>query len=443
MNAPLTTIVSSAADDPAHRALQEAMTRRGNGYGDVDRLADGTDWESIKSKLEAQVRVMPEFDNRPVPTGEIQVVVKPHETIPGNVKVLVKFPGNNLEPKGLLTEVNGFQSANDNSYTIGVSTQIDCTFDCQMCGAARKYKGGAKANLAAEQMLFLEHLTLKYAQESGLNIDEKTPIRITHTGDGDPGANQSEVSMAALHQKAVHPNIDYVMVSTVGVPKSIIKFAETANQLKSLGITLVPQISPHGTTYEERHEAAQSPKGVSARDLIDAGREFYKKTGIPARINWVARGENEYALGNPAHPNITDASADRLLDMIGDMPEAFFVTVVPVNPMDRDDAPLWARPVPVRDGPAGEEDKEREARRQLRNLDNAHDFAKVLSEKAQQRGAELVAYVHLDGGIANAGGCGQAGQNGKIGHSARVSTQILTTRGSGSGFHHDSAVRYG
>jgi len=192
--------------------------------------------------------------------------------------------------------------------TVCVSTQVGCAMGCVFCATGQM---GFERNIKAEEIVTQIMHFAKLLRKKDEHI-----TNIVFMGMGEPLANYDEVLRAVkllTNPKAFGIGQRSITISTIGIIKSINKLAEEKLQIglaislhapnNKLRTSLVPTASPH-----------------SVKDLIAAGKRYFKKTG--RRVTF------EYALINEVNdmPEIAKELA-RLLRNNGS-----HVNLIPVNP---------------------------------------------------------------------------------------------------------------
>lgn len=164
--------------------------------------------------------------------------------------------------------------------TACVSSQIGCPVGCRFCASGL---GGLDGNLSSGQIV-----------EQVWRLDGLPGVgRISHVvfmGMGEPLANFEQVVRAARTLTAAWGcgiSARHVTISTVGLPAQIRRLAEV-----DLPITLA--ISLHAPNDELRRRLIPWAQFVSIRQLIDAGRYYFERTGREVTLEYtLLRGVND------------------------------------------------------------------------------------------------------------------------------------------------------
>jgi 23S rRNA (adenine2503-C2)-methyltransferase len=160
--------------------------------------------------------------------------------------------------------------------TACISSQIGCAVGCTFCASGL---GGLDGNLSAGQIV----------QQVWQLGELKGVDRISHVvfmGMGEPLANFEEVTRAIRTLTAgwgLGISARRITVSTVGLPSQIRKLAEI-----DLPITLA--VSLHAPNDELRRRLIPWAKSVTIEQLVDAGRDYFKKTGREVTLEYILLG---------------------------------------------------------------------------------------------------------------------------------------------------------
>lgn len=189
-------------------------------------------------------------------------------------------------------------------YSVCVSNQIGCKMGCTFCASA---KIGFVRNLTPGEIV---GQILKIQEHSGEKVSN-----IVFMGIGEPFDNYDNVLKAIRllnDPKALNIGARHMSVSTCGLVDGINKFADEKIQCNLC-------ISLHSSRDEVRTEMMPINKRYSIAEVLDACREYIKKTN--RRITF------EYALVNGVNDNREDAiHLARLLHGI-----LCHVNLIPVN----------------------------------------------------------------------------------------------------------------
>ena len=189
-------------------------------------------------------------------------------------------------------------------YSVCISNQIGCKMGCTFCASA---KIGFVRNLTPGEIV---GQVLKIQEHSGEKVSN-----IVFMGIGEPFDNYDNVLKAIRlfnDPKALNIGARHMSVSTCGLVDGINKFADEKIQCNLC-------ISLHSSRDEVRTEMMPINKRYSIAEVLDACREYIKKTN--RRITF------EYALVNGVNDNREDAiHLARLLHGI-----LCHVNLIPVN----------------------------------------------------------------------------------------------------------------
>lgn len=164
--------------------------------------------------------------------------------------------------------------------TACISSQAGCAMGCVFC--------------ATGQMGFARHLTeaeiveqaMRYRRE--LNAVGERLSNVVLMGMGEPFHNY-DVAVSSIRRLMSDLGIGarHITVSTVGLVPQIRKFAN-----EGLQVTLA--ISLHAATNDERGKLMPVNRRWPIEELLDACREYIRKTGRRVTFEWaVIRGEND------------------------------------------------------------------------------------------------------------------------------------------------------
>ena len=201
------------------------------------------------------------------------------------------------------TKLNGHPRS-----TICVSTQIGCAMGCVFCATGQM---GFESNLKAEHIVSQVIHFAEILQQRGEHV-----TNIVFMGMGEPMANYDEMIRAIrilTNDRGFGIGQRHITISTIGITSGIDKLAD-----ENLQIGLA--ISLHAPNDKLRKKLVPTASPNSVKEIIDAGRKYYKKTG--RRVTF------EYALmkGINDSPEIATELA-RLLQGNGS-----HVNIIPINP---------------------------------------------------------------------------------------------------------------
>lgn len=222
-------------------------------------------------------------------------------------KILLKLNDGTL----LETVLIQYKSVNPKGHprsTVCVSTQVGCAMGCVFCATGQM---GFERNIKAEEIVTQVIHFAKLLQKRDEHI-----TNIVFMGMGEPLANYEEVLKAVkilTNPKAFGIGQRSITISTIGIIRAINQLAEEKLQI-GLAISL------HAPNNKLRRSLVPSASPHSVKDLIAAGKRYFKKTG--RRVTF------EYAMisGINDKPEIANELA-RLLKNNGS-----HVNLIPVNP---------------------------------------------------------------------------------------------------------------
>ncbi len=212
----------------------------------------------------------------------------------GTIKIVA------TSPDGL--DIESVLMPDENRVSVCLSTQAGCPMACVFCATGTQ---GLARNLTAAEVI-----------AQFLLLQSLSPRAITHVvfmGMGEPLLNLSNLlqSIKVLHDE-IGISMRHITVSTVGIVPGIKKLAE-------VDIPINLAISLHAPNDKLR--ARIVPRHKSLSDLIDAAKEYFKKTGREITF--------EYVLLSGVNDNPEDAR--QLVSLLRDFP-SFTVNLIPYNP---------------------------------------------------------------------------------------------------------------
>lgn len=191
--------------------------------------------------------------------------------------------------------------------TLCVSTQVGCAVDCKFCATAK--------------MGFIKNLTAGEIIDQYLIISNSINREITNIvfmGMGEPFLNYNQVINAATlfnHSDGINLSAKRITISTVGIIPKIKQYSEEGHKFK-LAISL------NSNNQNQRVQIMPISKNYSINDLIKSSWYYYRKTKKLVTF--------EYVLMSNVNDSIADA--DRLIDLIGELPCK--LNVIPYNEID-------------------------------------------------------------------------------------------------------------
>lgn len=190
--------------------------------------------------------------------------------------------------------------------SVCISSQVGCKMGCKFCASTL---GGLVRSLSAGEMLDQVYAVMRLTKERISNV--------VVMGIGEPLDNMENLIKFVrmlTDDKGVHISQRSITVSTCGLVPKIRELAE-----EDLQITLA--LSLHGVTDEKRKELMPIAEKYSIRELMDACRYYFEKTG--RRITF------EYALAGSV--NDTAEDAEGLISLASSLHA--HVNLIPVNPV--------------------------------------------------------------------------------------------------------------
>lgn len=196
-----------------------------------------------------------------VPVGRSQLHYR-SQARDGTVKYLLKLDD------GQIIEAVGIPSGK--RLTVCVSSQVGCAMGCDFCATG---KGG-----------FLRHLFPHEIIDQVLTVQEDFQQRVSNIvfmGMGEPLLNLPHV-LAAVRSLNEDVGIGQrsITVSTVGIPKKILKLAQ-----EKLQITLA--VSLHASNQQVRETLVPSAKHYPIEALLDDCRDYVTQTGRRVTFEYI------------------------------------------------------------------------------------------------------------------------------------------------------------
>lgn len=193
--------------------------------------------------------------------------------------------------------------------TLCVSTQVGCRMGCKFCASTL---GGLERNLSAGEILGQVLLVNKLLGGSG---KDRKITNVVMMGSGEPLDNFDNVCKfieLVSDEKGINISQRNISLSTCGLVDKIRQLQE-----KEYNITLT--ISLHASLDEKRKEVMPIANRWSIKEIIDACREYFDKTG--RRVYF------EYTLIKGVNDSIEDAQ--RLSKLLKGL--VCHVNVIPLN----------------------------------------------------------------------------------------------------------------
>ena len=191
--------------------------------------------------------------------------------------------------------------------TLCVSTQVGCAVDCKFCATA---KMGFIKNLTAGEIVD-QYLLI-------LNSINKRITNVVFMGMGEPFLNYQQVINAAdllNHKEGINLGAQRITISTVGIVPKIQQYTQEGHKYK-LAVSL------NSSSQDQRVKIMPISKTHSMDALIQSAWDYYHISKKMITL--------EYVLLADINDDIADA--DRLLDLIGDLPCK--LNLIPYNEID-------------------------------------------------------------------------------------------------------------
>lgn len=159
--------------------------------------------------------------------------------------------------------------------SVCVSSQAGCAMACQFCATGL---GGFRRNLSTAEII----AQILLVKREGLQ--KETPTHVVFMGMGEPLLNTDNVfkTVELMHDEMGIP-MRHITVSTVGILNGIEKLSAKKWQL-TLAISL------HSPDDDLRHELIPTARKTSVRDIVDAAKDYFAKTGRRVSFEYVVLG---------------------------------------------------------------------------------------------------------------------------------------------------------
>jgi len=217
-------------------------------------------------------------------------------------KLLLKLT-NNRSVETVLMQYDPSKIGGHPRSTICVSTQIGCAMGCIFCATGQM---GFETNLKAEHIISQVIHFAELLQKRGEHV-----TNLVFMGMGEPMANYDEMIRAVrilTHDRGFGLGQRHITISTIGIRSGIERLAD-----ENLQIGLA--ISLHAPNDELRKKLVPTALPNSVEDIIESGRNYFKKTGrrvtfeyaLMAGINDSPEIAKELAMllkGNGSHVNL-------------------------------------------------------------------------------------------------------------------------------------------
>ena len=166
----------------------------------------------------------------------------------------------------------------ENRLSVCVSSQAGCAMACQFCATGL---GGFRRNLSAAEIISQPLLAMRAGNPEEPVV---TPSHIVFMGMGEPLLNVENVltAIGLMHEEIGIPH-RHITVSTVGITRGIARLAEA-----NIPVTLA--VSLHAPFDELRHRLIPTSTKTSVRDIIDAAKAYFDKTGRRVTFEYVLLG---------------------------------------------------------------------------------------------------------------------------------------------------------
>lgn len=188
-------------------------------------------------------------------------ILKKLESKDGTKKYIISFSDGEIVECVLMKYKYG--------YTVCLSTQVGCRMGCKFCASTLN---GLKRNLSAGEIL---GQALAINRDLGGSSKERKITNIVLMGSGEPLDNYDNVCKfidLVSSSRGLNVSQRNISLSTCGLVDKINLLAD-----KNFNITLT--ISLHSTTDEKRKEIMPIANRYSIKEIVDACRKYYDKTG--------------------------------------------------------------------------------------------------------------------------------------------------------------------
>ena len=242
---------------------------------------------SLREKLERNCSVM-----------SLKVVEVQTSKLDGTQKYLFALPDGNVVESVLMKYRHG--------NSVCISSQVGCKMGCRFCASTID---GWTRNLLPSEMLDQVYKIQKLSKERVSNV--------VVMGTGEPLDNYDNL-LRFIHmlsdENGLHISQRNITVSTCGIVPRMYDLAE-----ENLQITLA--ISLHASNQQKREELMPVAKKYSLEELMEACRNYFKKTGRRLTFEYsLVGGEND-----------SQEDAEELAHLIKGL--NCHINLIPVNPI--------------------------------------------------------------------------------------------------------------
>ena len=242
---------------------------------------------SLREKLERNCSVM-----------SLKVVEVQTSKLDGTQKYLFALPDGNVVESVLMKYRHG--------NSVCISSQVGCKMGCRFCASTID---GWTRNLLPSEMLDQVYKIQKLSKERVSNV--------VVMGTGEPLDNYDNL-LSFIHmlsdENGLHISQRNITVSTCGIVPRMYDLAE-----ENLQITLA--ISLHASNQQKREELMPVAKKYSLEELMEACRNYFKKTGRRLTFEYsLVGGEND-----------SQEDAEELAHLIKGL--NCHINLIPVNPI--------------------------------------------------------------------------------------------------------------
>ncbi|MEG2001576.1 MAG: 23S rRNA (adenine(2503)-C(2))-methyltransferase RlmN [Clostridia bacterium] len=188
-------------------------------------------------------------------------ILKSYTSVDGTIKLLYKLADGNL--------IEGVLMSYEYGNTLCISSQVGCRMGCVFCASTMN---GLERNLTAAEMLGQVSVTNRFV---GGNFSSRKITNVVLMGSGEPLDNYDNVVKfleLISSESSLNVSRRNISLSTCGLVPNIKRLADD-----NLGVTLT--ISLHNPFDDERKEIMPIAKSYSVKELIDAARYYFDKTG--------------------------------------------------------------------------------------------------------------------------------------------------------------------
>ena len=232
----------------------------------------------------------------------------------GTIKFLYKLADNNI--------IEGVLMKYKYGNTLCVSTQVGCRMGCKFCASTLN---GLVRNLTAGEIL--GQVVAVNRLLNGKLGEDRAITNIVLMGSGEPLDNYENVTkfFRLVCGEGLNISERNISLSTCGIVEKI-------KQLADDGFKVTLTISLHSPTNEQRKELMPIAYKYTLKEIIDASRYYFNKTGRRVMFEYVlVKGKNDsqqdakmlrsLLKGFPTHINVIPLNSVKERDLKGDTRE--------------------------------------------------------------------------------------------------------------------------